>query len=216
MRTSKVVAVNVACWDSEWRGAVQAWVAETGTVSEEGTEAVGHGFEPWPRRCQGWVRRQRMARTESRRARALDSGAKGANHLKGNFVDLEAFHGTSLVAAASRPLRTDDGSPAGRKEETTRSTRNLRGRRRMPDTADARARRQTQGAAAYPLAYRTPLTPSAKPRPPQALPKRPRADGIRLTKQPRKTDVRGAKSNSAKSRYFEPPSNRKEHSSPPR
>jgi hypothetical protein len=27
-------------------------------------------WEPWPRRAQGWVRRQRMARTESRRARA--------------------------------------------------------------------------------------------------------------------------------------------------
>ena len=82
---------------------------------------------------------------------ALDSGAKGAKHLKGNFVDLEAFHGTSLVAAASRPPCTDDGSLAGRKEETTRSARNLRGRRQRRDTADARARRQTQIATACPL-----------------------------------------------------------------
>jgi hypothetical protein len=42
-------------------------------------------------------------------ADALDSGAKGANHLKGNFVDLEAIHGTSLVAAASRPSCLSSG-----------------------------------------------------------------------------------------------------------
>jgi hypothetical protein len=38
-----------------------------------------------------------------------------------DFVNLEAFHGISFVEAVSRPSRTDDGSLAGRKEETTRS-----------------------------------------------------------------------------------------------
>jgi len=110
------------------------------------------------------------------------------------------------VTAANRPSRTDDGSLAGRKKETTRSTRTLRGRRRMPDAADTRARRHTQLAAARPLARRTSLTPSTKPRLPQASPspqrpnlitKRPRADGILLTKRPRKIDNRGTKGNSA-------------------
>jgi hypothetical protein len=67
-----------ASWDSEWRGAVQVWVAVTVAGAGAVTEAVavvGRGdlrSPMWfgPRRCQGWVRRQRMARMESSRASA--------------------------------------------------------------------------------------------------------------------------------------------------
>ena len=201
------------------------WVTETGTETgaEAGTEPVGQGVgshgpdgirdgsgaRGWrgrnreePGRGRQWLRprhpRRRPPRggNGSRRPSPLDRRAKGANHLKGNFVDLEAFHGTSLVAAASRPSCPSDGSLAGRKEKTTRSARNLRGQRRMRDTADAGARRHTQIAAACLRACRTPLAPSARPRLPQVPPgpqrpsliaKRPRADGILVTKRPRKT-----------------------------